>query len=407
MNMSMFRRIISRATAVAILMLSLSAWRLSAAAIVSDLTLSQVTWLNRDSSVLESKSVWGYLNFAYTPDLLSTNYLNVGLAQHGQTPVWLAQNVLLFTDDLAGRLGIDMDLSQIGINSGTQLSSADLVLTVDPTIRTTDPFGLATTLGVQELDWKGWDDDPVPGQAPDFPGSGRPAGTQITTPATPSGKDRDIRSQQEGDSECFLGATTRSLDWLNRTHFDLGLKNADGIYSDLKTLVAGQGEPRKIELKGNYASDKSGGTINTKIHDTAGFFTRGIPGVTVTEPADQSFSDWLLQQFATEDIELATYNGDLAHIMTVTRIYKTQSGKIMVRYRDDETQGNNATGDTEPKEKELYLKDGVWRFGGDSNKIYYGMAESVPEPATALTLGMALVLLLVVARSRFGRQGTV
>jgi len=308
------RRRFAPAALSCVLLLFFFSQLLIADAIVSGLSVSQTTWLDRDNvTPLESYSEWGHVTFAYTPDPIATNYLNISLAQPGQSPVWLAQNVPLFSDDLAGRLGIDVDLSLIGISSGTALTSAGLVYTVDPVIRTTDPLGLVTAVGVNELKWMGWSDDPVPGEPPAWPGSGRPGGTRNTTPATPQGNDRDIRPQQEGELECFLGATTRSLDWLNRTHFGLALKDAAGIYGDLKSLTVGQGEPKKIELKAKYASEKSGGSIVTKVQDTAGFFGGGIPGVPITKPNIQSIDDWLVDQFQTEDVELAIYNGAWAY----------------------------------------------------------------------------------------------
>ena len=374
---------------------------LPAAPILSDIRLGQFDFRTSDGVLRAPNSVWGYLEFLHVPDPTSTYFLNVTAAQSGPPTAWVVQNMPLFSAALNGteRLAVDINLEDIGIANGTDLSTMSLQFSLDSTVRGSAPTGGGNVFAVEDMLYFSYDDvaAPEPGIASNDPG--KPEGVKNQTAPASVTADRDIRALQEEALRCFPGSVARSLDWLNRTH-TLGFPSQDQIYKDVRDKVAGHVEKDKIRLKAEYARQKR---VKTKIHDTAGFFAGGIPGVPRTAPADESLLDWLKREIKTEDIEFAYYweekNGEKfeskAHIITVVRMYITADGKVMVRFRDDETQGDDTKGDTAIKERALYLKDGVWRFGSDDDKVYYAMSESVPEPVSLVLFSLGFAGLLV------------
>jgi len=260
-----------------------------------------------------------------------------------------------------------------------------------------------------------WNDIGAPGATVPFDDPGSPKGNKNTAEPETKPKERDIEALQEEAARCFPGSMARSLDWLNR-EYKLGAnKSIEDIYKELRDKVkdvAGttvEKATAQIRLKDEYA-DATFGKIVTKVYDPLGFVNR-IPGVKERGPDVETLVEWLTREIETEDVELAYFwrkgtdgaTTDGAHIVTLVGVYETKDGKIKVRYRHDDHQGDDAKGDTEVMEAELYLKDDVYRFGSDQSLVWYGASESVPEPATVTLTGLGLAVLAL--RRRLVRHG--
>ena len=394
-----FHRTCHKALSLAFVLLFVpsSAWT---SPIISNVKLGQQDWFGPSANLVAPDSLWGYLSFDYTPDPSQTFFLNVSASLGGGPFQWTIQNIPLFPALSDGDLGLDFDLGEFGISAGTDVSSLDVIMSLDSEFQTAPSAGLSSSFAVENLTYFSWNDIGDPETTAGFDDPGRPKGNKNTAEPDTKPKDRDIKPLQEDPNQCFPGSMARSLDWLNR-EYEIGVnKPIDDVYKELRDKVkspAGKDvveqATEQIRLKDEYAKATFKDSIRTKVYDPLGF-VNAIPGVAETTPKDEALLEWLEREMKTEDVELAYYWKGGAHIVTIVSIYKTKDGKIKVRYRDDENQGNKSAGDSELKEKELYLRDGRFRFGADENSVWYLASESpIPEPATLALTGLGLGLL--------------
>lgn len=378
--------------------------------------LDQVNWFNQTGGVAQANSSWGRFSFTYDPDLTQTYYLNLSIGNSlSGAAHWAIQNAPLFFVD-NGNSGtrsemIEVDLSVLGMPTGTDITSlfAGFDLSTAPIGSAPSLTGMGT---LEDFDWKAWDqpDELGPGTSFTDPGDAKGIKGGAAAAAKPK-KRREMGEVQEADNHCFAGATARSIEWLDREHnFGIG-KTAQQIYDDLVGLNVSKpnndgskARERWIKSKSDYAKDKSGNKIVTKSWDSGGWLDP-IEGVAETDGGTSDFIDWFMAEWEHgEDIELIYNFPDGGHIVTVVDFYK-QDGKWFVLYADDEEQGDNAKGDgkggdkfPKVKRREIYKKDGKWRFGADKNEISWALSESkvnpVPEPGSVVALGLGALVLL-------------
>lgn len=349
----------------------------------------QLDWYQNGGLPAQINSVWGRMTIQYPPQP-QTHYLNVVVATNPNQPRWVIQNYPLRLNDNcdpAPRLeAVDFNLAELGFFPGQDVSN--LLFNIQLTTMPVATYGAAATFTTVVAPWvaRGYDwlqECPVPGPFVN-PGSpkGHKAGPAV---AVAERAVRDMNPVQEGDSQCCAGSMARSLDWLNRKN-DLGFeRTAQEIFDDLVAAGVSVPDPnlprsreKWIKKKDEYAKQKSGNQIETKVWD-GGDFVDPIPGV-AEETGD--FLEWLKAAWeGNKDIEIAYYYPGSAHIITVVDVY-TQDGKTFVKYRDDEEQGDGSKGDSTVKEAQVYKgADGKWHFGSDENVIYFAVSEKCTKPA--------------------------
>lgn len=360
---------------------------------VTEITFGQLDWFGPDGSLAQADSLYGQMGWSYDPDPTTTYYLNVNVALTSGGPAsWVTQNLPLFAvdnDDFSTRSeGVYFNLAELGLTAGTDLSQIYYSVTVDSTIRTTDPGPAVAFAVVETLERRATDS---PDESPDpgpFVDPGEPEGVKLDAAPAKQNKARDVKGVQEGNSKCCAGAFARSIDWLNRKH-KLGMtKNAQQIYDDL--IAAGVSQPglggpnsrdEWIERKNQYARAQTGKRIVTKVWE------RTASTVDETEGVNQEtgdFANWLKREIKSEDVEVAYFYPGNAHIVTVLEVY-TKGGDTYVKYRDDEEQSDNTKGDGKGgakypavKHARIYKKNGKYHFESDKNTIYFAVSESVP-----------------------------
>lgn len=376
---------------------------------LADVHFGQKDWYDPYGRLYAPDSVVGYLSFAYTPDPRRTFFLNVSAMLPGGEPAWVVRNVPLFPSrSPRQRLGVDVDLARLGIVSGTPVSTIYLafsltdgirtappstypVLSLTDGIRTAPPPTTFTAYPVETLVQADWNVVPISAEAFTDPGSPEGSllvGAPINIPEERP-EDRDIRPLQTDLLQCFPAAMARSLDWLNRTR-NLGVdKSLADLYRDLvgrnQNLPNGlDGPTEQIRRKNTYANATFGNRVVTKVYDVSGRLGQ-MPGIEVKTSRDEELEAWLARESRTEDIELGTFRTSPGgtflgmHIVTLTGVYKTKEGRLMIRYRDDETQGNPRTGDREVKEGRLWFQQDKWRFVLFRTEVLVLIAESVRQ----------------------------
>jgi hypothetical protein len=379
----------------------------SAMPIVADTSLRQVNWLRPDESIAAENSVWGVLSFSVVPDPLDNYFLNV-VSKSGTTSSWSVQNLPL-TPFVSGKQAVDINLRDLGFSSGTNVASVDIHISIDSSIRTSEPVGPFTPFDVTDLDRLAWDNYDISGLFD----PGEPTGIKLSSAPAPAGglrAGRDLNVLQEDKSGCFPGSMARSLDWLNRSNGIGNPKTIEEIYSDLAALTGlppnAPDRELRIERKAAYAEQNFG--VKTKAFDALGILDP-IFGVPETTPDQTDLIDWLLAEFADgEDIEIAyrwkkISTGETGgHIVAIKDIYKTIGGQTVAIYRDDEHQGK-PEGDSADKWAEIIKRpDGTYGFWSSSDKITYAISESVPEPSVLWLLAPGVCVIF--AGRRFGRR---
>jgi hypothetical protein len=337
------------------------------------------------------------MDFDVTGDATSVYYLNV-VGQYGSNTPWLVQNLPLFPQTtVSGTLGlcVDIDLTDFGLSSGTQISSFDFGYQL-----TTSPLDAApsvnfSNVSVSSLTYRAPTIDGVNVFRGPFgsPGGFKAAGADSTVKGEPvvhEGVPRVV----EDCCQCMPGAFARSLGWLNEKH-KLGYgKDAQDIYKELKDRIGFEKrlrEEERIKKKAEYAKGISS-SIATKVLDAAGVLgsIEGVP-----EDSTTDLIEWLKREIKTEDVELAYcwFNPNKppgeqkgCHIVTIAGFWE-QDDKSFVYYRDDAVQ-DGQSGDLGYKIAELEkAADGSYRFKRSSGStgtirtVKYAVSESViPEP---------------------------
>jgi len=352
----------------------------------------QVDWYESDGTSVQANSLYGLMSWTYKPDPVTTFYLNVKVALTPEDEgAWVIQNLPLFavdSDDTSSRreaahfsfgdLGLDL-VSGLELVLGIDVRQLYVAMLVGSEVLESFPNPPADLVDVGVVDY--WatgcpDESPEPGP---FLDPGEPEGVKLDAAPVKANVARDVKGVQEGNARCSAGSFARSIDWLNREHA-LGIdRTAQQIYQDL--IAAGVSVPNAdrspardewIAKKNQYVREQTGNRIVTKVWDR-GTDVDAIAGV---EEETGDFAEWLKREIQTEDVEVAYFYPGNAHIVTVLEVY-SKDGDTYVKYRDDERQGDDTKGDTAVKHAKIYKKDGQYRFGSDSNTIYFAVSESV------------------------------
>jgi hypothetical protein len=351
---------------------------------VSDLGFGQLDWYNSSDQLEVPNSLWCEMNWSYVADPTTTYYLNVYVSLvMGGPGSWAVQNLPIFAvsanGSASGHEAVHVNLAELNLTQGVDLPEIFYDKTVDSSIRTTPP-GPATAFAIVRNQKRLATDDPSRFPEPGPMNPGEPVGVKLDSPPVLLSADRDIGPVQEDKKKCMPGAFARSLDWLNREN-KLGLgKTAQEIYEELIKKKVGSDTTSledDLKAKAEYARDISGTKerIVTKVWDGDNK-VKPIPGI---KEEGGTFIDWLENEIKTEDVELAYYYPGGAHMVTVVGVYKDEKGNVIVKFREDDKQGDHNNGDEKVKETKVYIKNGVPRFDGDNNKIGFAVSESVEE----------------------------
>lgn len=313
---------------------------------------------------------------------------------------WMVQNLPVFSSSVIGDVNqtVYLDLEDLpGFVPGSFVGNLDLALSLDPTPQA----ALAGTLFINNMTPLSLIRQAQEGKLGPLPGYvGKPQGHKTpgaAAAATDVIQHKNVPGVQEGNAQCLAGSFARSLKWLDNQYDLPNLPNATTAQQVFTTITgptykvsdASTTYEQDVASKQTYFQTLQPGAV-TKILDLA----NGIGPVTgVTETTGVDLVTWLYQELPTEDVELH-YD---THIVTVTGIYK-QDGKVFVKYRDDEVQGDNSKGDASEKDAEL-VKNGTDYFfnrrdGFANGKVKVAISESIPEPGTLALLSLGLLTAL-------------
>ncbi len=325
-------------------------------ATIDNISISQADWLNSDGAVISQNSVWGRMDMDVHPDPTNIYYLNVSATIPSMPTTWIIWNVPVFPSDSTSpiRQSVDIDLTDLGLAPGDDLTDIDIAYSITPDVLQVMPAATPELYDVGDVIYQ------ASGAkiGPPLLNVGAPMGVKATAAVTDAILHNGVGSVQEEKNCCLAGAFARSLDWLNK-HYKLGSGNsAQDFYTDLRKQKVSSSETtyeQDIVAKHKYLLKLSPGAT-TKILDVAGIVddnsTPGIP-----QQTGKDVVDWLYREMKTEDVELH-YD---KHMITLTGIYK-QGGSIYVKYRDDEKQGDDAKGDKAEKTARLYKQNGDYYF---------------------------------------------
>jgi len=343
-----------------------------------------------DGDILHTpNSLWGELDLTVTPHPTDCYYVNV-VADAGSGPSWIIQNFPVFPASAGApnTQAVYFNLEELGISSGTDLSSMNALMAVDGAPLAAAPSGpMAPATVGNYVQRAGGHNVEAPFAVP------TPVGFKATGAATNLNQHSDMPSVQEHVKNCITGSYARSIKWLD-IRYDLknlaAGRTAQDVYNDLNSLGVGHGsgkgktEEEMLTLKANYLKNLDN-RFYTKFMDVSDYLGE-VPGA--TEIKNVPLVSWLYEEMETEDVELF-FDG---HCVTITGIY-TAGGEIFLKFRDDEHQSNppDTKGDSKEKSGLLTLRDGKYYFNG--GRVDYIVSES-PEPGTMVLLAVGWMLLL-------------
>jgi hypothetical protein len=278
---------------------------------VSGITFDQVDWFGSQAPPV-ANSEWGVFAADITPDT-SEFYVNV-LASTGGPDTWVVRNLPTLPstlDPATQRFSTVFDLGLLGLSRGTDLTSLDYLVTIDPAPRTTPPpSGSMTTISVGDIiiDAEGRDLGDVltePGQPADL--SSLDFTVLVTDfqwePVMPN-LDLDNATNPGDLNGCGPAAAANSLKWLGapdplRTIFN-------DISSDMGR-GAGQpvGDGQFIDGKLKYVKDEALG-IEVKFQDNGlgGSNRKTTNGTAVAKGTKPTFEFLRRELEQGEDVEI-------------------------------------------------------------------------------------------------------
>lgn len=355
---------------------------------IGNIRFGQLDWHDEDNVLQVPNSSWGVFSADVVPHPTEVVYLNV-MADAGHGPAWIIQNLPVFPRVLGNgalRQGCDFDITQLGLTEGMDLGSVTYWSSLDSSLQTAPP-STSSMPSVAVVDDVGRNCGG--GKLPSDPlgdSAGQPAGIMLQVVPTNVIQHVGIESVQETNNACLAGALARAIRLLAKKHSltnSAGTnKTAQGIYTDLRGLKIGSSGTnattyeQDVAAKAKYLKDlaaANGKTGSTKILDKDNLVG---PVTGVTEETAPDPVEWIKKELAKGAVELH-YD---KHIVTVTGYYES-GGKIYIKYRDDETQGDDKKGDSEEKTAEIKKDGTTWAFraqgGGSFHKIRVVIAESV------------------------------
>lgn len=347
------------------------------------------------------------------PDVNTTYYLNVNVAltsSSNEGSKWVIQNLPLFAvDDVDGdgsvrSEGVYFNLAEFNIPKGFDVTELYYSASVAsfPQTSYSEPVGnsLVQVKTLVRHQSAGLEEAPTKDE---IFNPGEPAAVTVKAAVTKANTGRIMNGVQEGENKCAAGAFARSLDWLNRKCHIGWEATAQQIYEDLiarKVSEPGQGGPNSrdewILYKNTYAKEKSKDRIVTKVWKRSENSVDATPGV-AQEGGD--FLKWLMTEIPECDVEMAYFFPGNAHIVTLLEVFK-DGDDFYAKYRDDEKQGDDATGDGKGgdmypavKTRKLYKTGDDYYFGSISNTVYFAVSEcclqvpnATPSESPSLTV---------------------
>ncbi len=372
---------------------------------ISNIEIFQVDWADSNGTVQVPNSAWGRMDMDVVADSSEIYYLNV-LASSGLGSAWIIQNYPVFPDDI-GRASlrqiVEFDITEMGVSVGESMGTIDVTYSLTSWIESSVPGGNAVSITSQSIEYNMVNKD----ETWNFAEIGEPVGHKASVPVEKKNviQHKDVHGVQEGKKRCLAGSFARSISWLDKKYKLNTGKDSQKIYQDLRALHIGSGAgdakvtsyEDDIAAKSKYLKKKSGNSGITKILDpenTVGSVTG------VKQDSTTDILKWILYELPTEDMEL--HYGP--HIITITGYYK-QGTSHYIKFRDDETQDNDSAGDTGEKEALLYKSGSHYYFRekGSTNSFMVKalFSESVPEPATLLLFGSAIMAVAIGRIIRF------
>ncbi len=333
--------------------------------LVSNLLFEQMDFYDQNGTLVTPNSDWGQLSFDVTPmfdDVV--RYMNISAVAMVDTG-WIVRNFPILPGDIIdpGRCALHFDFNELGVSSGTDVSSLQYVMAVSSAIQTSGPIGTMTPTNIYDIDISRFGSY-IPGGDYLFEGPSvmvPPYYTsEVDTDSLIKHKDlgmTGVPSVQEDDDECASGSTARSLKWLSNEH-NLGLGTAQSIQEELDNpeyMNQGVTDKEQLIAKKKYIDDNN---LPLEVHYwysnsvyPTGVGTPGIPSEN-NDDDDIDLKSWLWRELKKgQDIELTiSWFGGGGHSVTLVGLDKKNN---KIEYRDDETQGDNTKGDKAVKETAL------------------------------------------------------
>lgn len=360
---------------------------------------------------------------------LPSGYLNVATAQG-----WAVQNLPVLSGFSPAYPGLSTNLG-LDDPSGTNASYLNAYIEYSASPVTGFTGGSLLPFSVADTDYNAEGDGaPVSGGTPSPPAAGT-----ITFQAGglfKLGIQLGHENVQTAHNQCAPAAVANSLEWLkNSAPVAIPDKNVIGLRGsnvapnsansrvgklDLtmmrgaRSRVDGDATPRRKNVEGKlqYLADSNVGHLIYQKHQSTVFGDENVPagGLMSIGQGKTINPDWILSELQRgEDVEMCySYLGGGGHCVELVA-----GGKILgvpwVAHMSDHLQTNNDANDTRGTGNVDFgyfrrLANGALKleglFGGDTAIVGLVTSQSVPEPATALLLVGALVML---ARKRAAR----
>ncbi len=393
---------------------------------IDTVCFEQVDWIGPDGNVLETDSLFGRMKYSYVPTD-TTCYLNlVASSTTSGSPAWVVQNLPLFASSstLVRDEAVHIDLAELGVVAGQDLTQLCYLLEVEVNPRTDAPGGTLVQSAVMDEENDSWDheessthiSDDTAVQPPNgYKAKGESENLQCSKDELDAIPE-ERRLKAEGCKKCFAGAYARSFDYLNR-QFELGLdKTTSQIYEDLIDLDVSKkpGIPcppasRKTWLETslsyfNGLIEAQNKKIVTRVWEIGSkiagrnlsprkYKDGQVPPIAGAESetlGKDKLKEWIKAEVRRKAaIQLAyTKTGGSGHIVYVLGCYEDEDGKLFVRFRDDNRQDNDKKGDCEIKVAEIRClkeaREPTFRHKGNA-KIIYAISTALPPPAEVKT----------------------
>jgi hypothetical protein len=328
---------------------------------ISGISFQQQDFYDQAGVLVAENSFWGKVSFDIDPPTDGiVRYANI--TAQSEADGWIVRNFPILPSSVinAGRFSLHFDTREIGIDSGTDLSSMDYYLHVGSTVQSSGPVGTMTSTAVGAVDIIQFGRDNAHGDDY-FDGPGEISPPYYYSPVDLDSlfKYRDLDTNgvppvQEDSNECASGATARSLKWLSNRH-GYGQPSAQTIQrilDDPDLMDQGVTDREMLDAKQDYINRNN---LPLEVHYwyASSTYPAGIdPDYPGESSDDIDMLDWIWREMKKgQDIEVnISWARGGGHSVTLVGIDKKN---MKLEYRDDESQGDDSEGDKEIKETDL------------------------------------------------------
>jgi len=324
-----------------------------------DIQITQMHWRDTSGTVVTANSDWGKASYTVNPRTDGVvEYLCIS-AIHGSDTGWIVRNCPIYPYNFVdtGRFALEFDFNEIGVSSGTNVTSLEIASSVTTDLQVSGPMDDFVTIAVGTTFVQSF------GSIYPYGGPGPYEGPQELSPMYYTSvvdtdsliKYKNMPSVQEGNSECASGSTARSLKWLSDRH-GLGLPSVEEIQDSLalaKYMNSGVTDEEQVKAKKKYIDD-NGLPLEVHYWYSEFMYPTGMntPGITAEGSSSISMLDYIWRELKKgQDIEITLqWWQSWGHSITVVGLDK-KNGTL--EYRDDEDQGDDTSGDSEIKDADL------------------------------------------------------